>query len=213
VAHEIRNPLSSIKALATFFAGQFASGSEGREAADVMTQEVDRLNRAITELLEFARPTDLKPQPTDMRFLVERSLQLVRQDAADRDIRIETHIDDDLCPVWIDPDRFSQCLLNLYLNAIQAMDKGGTLGVRCRSDGVRQLEIAVSDTGQGIAPADRQQIFNPYFTTKPKGTGLGLAIVHKIVEAHEGRLQVESTAGQGSRFTLRLPCRSEEQSL
>ena len=211
VAHEIRNPLSSIKALATFFAGQFASGSEGREAADVMTQEVDRLNRAITELLEFARPTDLKPQPTDMRFLIERSLQLVRQDAADRDIQIETHIDDDLCPVWIDPDRFSQCLLNLYLNAIQAMDKGGTLWVRCRSNSARQLEIAVSDTGPGIAPADRQQIFNPYFTTKPKGTGLGLAIVHKIVEAHEGRLQVESTAGKGSRFTLRLPCRSEEK--
>jgi len=211
VAHEIRNPLSSIKALATFFAGQFASGSEGREAADVMTQEVDRLNRAITELLEFARPTDLKPQRTDMRLLIERSLQLVRQDAADRDIQIETHIDDALCPVWIDPDRFSQCLLNLYLNAIQAMDKGGTLGVRCRSNSARQLEIAVSDTGQGIAPADRQRIFNPYFTTKPKGTGLGLAIVHKIVEAHEGRLQVESTAGKGSRFTLCLPCRSKEK--
>lgn len=211
VAHEIRNPLSSIKALATFFSGQFASGSEGREAAEVMTQEVDRLNRAITELLEFARPTDLKPQPTDMGFLIERSLQLVRQDAADRDIHIEMHIEDPLCPVWIDPDRFSQCLLNLYLNAIQAMDKGGTLGVRCRSDRDGQLEIAVSDTGRGIAPADRQQIFNPYFTTKPKGTGLGLAIVHKIVEAHEGRLQVESTAGKGSRFTLCLPCRSEEE--
>lgn len=212
VAHEIRNPLSSIKALATFFSGQFASGSEGREAAEVMTQEVDRLNRAITELLEFARPTDLKPQPTDMGFLIERSLQLVRQDAADRDIHIEMHIDDALCPVWIDPDRFSQCLLNLYLNAIQAMDNGGTLGVRCRSNSAGQLEIAVSDTGLGIAPADRQQIFNPYFTTKPKGTGLGLAIVHKIVEAHEGRLQVESTAGKGSRFTLRLPCRNEEES-
>ena len=176
-----------------------------------MTQEVDRLNRAITELLEFARPTDLKPQRTDMRLLIERSLQLVRQDAADRDIQIETHIDDDLCPVWIDPDRFSQCLLNLYLNAIQAMDKGGILGVRCRSDRDRQLEIAVSDTGPGIAPADRQQIFNPYFTTKPKGTGLGLAIVHKIVEAHEGRLQVDSTPPRGSCFTLRLPCRSEEE--
>jgi two-component system sensor histidine kinase HydH len=211
VAHEIRNPLSSIKALATFFSGQFASGSEGREAADVMAQEVDRLNRAITELLEFARPTDLKPQPTDMRFLIERSLQLVRQDATDRDIHIEMHIDDALCPVWIDPDRFSQCLLNLYLNAIQAMDSGGTLTVRCRSDRDRQLEIAVSDTGQGIAPEDRRQIFDPYFTTKPKGTGLGLAIVHKIVEAHEGRLQVESTTGKGSRFTLRLPCRSQEE--
>jgi two-component system sensor histidine kinase HydH len=211
VAHEIRNPLSSIKALATFFAGQFDPGSEGREAADVMAQEVDRLNRAITELLEFARPTDVKLKKTDMKFLVERSLQLVRQDAADRDVRVETIIGEDLCPAWVDPDRFSQCLLNLHLNAIEAMEKGGTLTVGCRTIRGRHLEITVADTGPGIAPEHRKQIFDPYFTTKPKGTGLGLAIVHKIVEAHEGRLLLESSAGRGSCFTLRLPCRPEEK--
>jgi two-component system sensor histidine kinase HydH len=210
VAHEIRNPLSSIKALATFFAGQFDRGSEGREAADVMTQEVDRLNRAITELLEFARPTDLKLQKADLKFLIARSLQLVRQDATDRDIRIEMQIDDNLCPVWVDPDRFAQCLLNLHLNAIEAMESGGTLTVHCRNDR-GGLEITVADTGHGIAPEQRKQVFDPYFTTKPKGTGLGLAIVHKIVEAHEGRLILESTKGRGSRFILRLPCRPEEK--
>jgi two-component system sensor histidine kinase HydH len=211
VAHEIRNPLSSIKALATFFAGQFDPGSEGREAADVMAQEVDRLNRAITELLEFARPTDVKLKRTDLKPLIERSLQLVRQDAADRDVRIETIIGEDRCPAWVDPDRFSQCLLNLHLNAIEAMENGGTLTVRCRTIRGRYLEIAVADTGPGIAPEHRKQIFDPYFTTKPKGTGLGLAIVHKIVEAHEGRLLLESGAGRGSCFTLRLPCRPEEK--
>ena len=210
VAHEIRNPLSSIKALATYFAGQFTSGSEGREAAEVMAQEVDRLNRAITELLEFARPTDMKPQPADMKSLIERSLQLIRQDAADRDIDVEIQCEDHLCPVWIDPDRFTQCLLNLYLNAIQAMDNGGTLSVQCRSGRSRDLEIAVSDTGRGIDPENHKQIFDPYFTTKPKGTGLGLAIVNKIIEAHEGRLQLESTAGQGCCFTVSIPCRTEE---
>jgi two-component system sensor histidine kinase HydH len=210
VAHEIRNPLSSIKALATFFAGQFDQGSEGREAADVMTQEVDRLNRAITELLEFARPTDLKLQEVDIEFLIARSIQLVRQDAADRDIHIETLIDGDLCPIRVDPDRFAQCLLNLHLNAIEAMENGGTLTVRCRSHR-GYLDITVADTGPGIAPEHRKHIFDPYFTTKPKGTGLGLAIVYKIVEAHEGRLMVESTKEQGSRFTLRLPCRPEEK--
>ncbi len=210
VAHEIRNPLSSIKALATFFAGQFDQGSEGREAADVMTQEVDRLNRAITELLEFARPTDLKLQEADIEFLIARSIQLVRQDAADRNIHIETLIDGDLCPVRVDPDRFAQCLLNLHLNAIEAMENGGTLTVRCRSHR-GDLDITVADTGPGIAPEHRKHIFDPYFTTKPKGTGLGLAIVYKIVEAHEGRLMVESTKEQGSRFTLRLPCRPEEK--
>lgn len=211
VAHEIRNPLSSIKALATFFAGQFDTDSEGRKAADVMTQEVDRLNRAITELLEFARPTDLNPQPADLRFLIERSLQLVRQDAADRDIGIDVEIDDALCPVRIDPDRFSQCLLNLHLNAIEAMESGGTLMVRCRTNSGGHLEIAVADTGPGIAPEHRKRIFDPYFTTKAKGTGLGLAIVHKIVEAHKGRLTVESAVGRGSCITLRLPCHPGEK--
>jgi two-component system sensor histidine kinase HydH len=211
VAHEIRNPLSSIKALATFFAGQFAHGSEGREAAAVMTQEVDRLNRAITELLEFARPTDVKPQAAEIPPLIERSLQLVRQDAAERDIRIETRIGDNLCPVWIDPDRFAQCLLNLYLNAIEAMETGGRLTVACRSDQGREIEVAVSDTGPGIDPEHRRQIFDPYFTTKTKGTGLGLAIVHKIVEALDGRLVVESTPGRGSRFVMRMPCRTPEE--
>ena len=213
VAHEIRNPLSSIKALATFFAGQFADGSEGREAAGVMVQEVDRLNRVITELLEFARPTDLKHQPADMAELLERSLQLVRPDAAARDIAVQAQIEDGLCPVWIDPDRFSQCLLNLYLNAIEAMEEGGSLTVQCRTQPSRQLEITVADTGPGIAPEHRRQIFDPYFTTKAKGTGLGLAIVHKIVEAHDGRIRVESTAGRGSRFVLQLPCRPEEETL
>jgi two-component system sensor histidine kinase HydH len=211
VAHEIRNPLSSIKALGTFFSGQFERGSEAREAAEVMAQEVDRLNRAVSELLEFARPTDLKRQPTDLALLLERSLQLVRQDAADRNIRVALQVQKNLCAVRIDPDRFSQCLLNLYLNAIEAMDEGGTLTVNCRSDDRRHLSIAVTDTGAGLPPEKLKQIFDPYFTTKPKGTGLGLAIVFKIVEAHEGKLRVASTPGRGSCFTISLPCRSEEK--
>ena len=130
VAHEIRNPLSSIKGLATYFAGQFDAGSEAREAAGVMVQEVDRLNRVITELLDFARPTDLKRQPTDLSALLVRSLQLVQQDAANQGVDVSLSVDPDLYPVAVDPDRLAQCLLNLYLNAIQAMEGGGTLTVR-----------------------------------------------------------------------------------
>jgi two-component system sensor histidine kinase HydH len=211
VAHEIRNPLSSIKALATYFSGQFARGSEAREAADVMAQEVDRLNRAVSELLEFARPTDLTRREMDLGHLLERSLQLVRQDAADRNIQVALQVDQGLCPVWIDPDRFSQCLLNLYLNAIEAMQDGGRLEIQAHMAGRRRLEIAVSDTGAGIGPEKLKQIFDPYYTTKPKGTGLGLAIVLKIVEAHEGRLQVTSRPAQGSRFAISLPCCTEEK--
>ena len=113
VAHEVRNPLSSIKALATFFAGQFRDGSEAHEAAKVMVQEVDRLNRVITELLEFSRPTDLKRQSSDIGLLISRSIQLIQQDAANKNIDFEVKTEDDICHPWIDPDRLTQCLLNL----------------------------------------------------------------------------------------------------
>jgi two-component system sensor histidine kinase HydH len=208
VAHEIRNPLSSIKGLAAYFAGQFEEGSEAKEATGVMIQEVDRLNRVITELLEFARPADVKRSLTDLTALLTRSLQLIQQDATARNIRIRLEPENSGCTAWIDPDRMAQCLLNLYLNAIQAMDNGGTLSVSCETDSAGLVNIRVNDTGKGIAPEHLGRIFNPYFTTKGKGTGLGLAIVHKIVEAHQGHLLVESSPGKGSTFTLQIPVKA-----
>jgi two-component system sensor histidine kinase HydH len=206
VAHEIRNPLSSIKGLATFFQEQFADGSEAREAAGVMIREVDRLNRVISELLDFARPTDLNRRLSDLPPLINRSIQLIQQDAASQNITIEVHIPDDIRPVSIDPDRLTQCLLNLYLNALQAMPQGGTLTVGCHhEDGGRKVRITVGDTGEGIAAEHLDSIFNPYFTTKNKGTGLGLAIVHKIIEAHQAHLNVESIPGKGTRIMIEIP--------
>lgn len=206
VAHEIRNPLSSIKGLATFFASQFEDGSESRQAAGVMIQEVDRLNRAITELLDFARPTDLRFTPTDLAPLLSRSLQLIEQEAANLDIQIDARIADNICPVMIDADRIAQCLLNIYLNALQAMKDGGTLTIRCEAEGNQHARISVSDTGPGIETEHLKRIFDPYFTTKNKGTGLGLALVSKIMEAHQAQLNVESTPGKGATFTLRFAC-------
>jgi two-component system sensor histidine kinase HydH len=210
VAHEVRNPLSSIKALATFFSGQFDEGSDGKEAAEVMVQEVDRLNRVITELLDFARPSDLKKELTDIGELISRSIKLIQQDASNKNIKIEVDTADDLCPVWIDPDRLAQCLLNLYLNAVQAMHTGGRLTVKCSEHSAEYVEIVVSDTGRGIAPADLNKIFDPYFTTKKKGTGLGLAIVYKIIEAHGGSISVLSVLNKGTTFTLLIPCNLKE---
>jgi two-component system sensor histidine kinase HydH len=200
--------LSSIKGLATFFAAQFEDGSESKQAAGVMIQEVDRLNRVITELLDFARPTDLKCIATELRPLLMRSIQLIQQEAAKLNIQIDTHIPEEICPVMIDADRIAQCLLNLYLNAIQAMEGGGTLTVRCEAEGNQHVRIVVSDTGPGIEADHLSKIFNPYFTTKNKGTGLGLAIVHKIVEAHQARLKVDSAPGKGAAFTLRFACQN-----
>ena len=212
VAHEIRNPLSSIKGMATFFADQFEDGSEARNAAAVMIQEVDRLNRVISELLDFARPTDLNRDVTELPPLIYRSIQLIQQEAVNQNIQIQTCIADDLCPVMIDADRIAQCLLNIYLNAVQAMEDGGTLTVRCFMGDTQQVHIAVSDSGPGIASDHLAMIFDPYFTTKNKGTGLGLAIVHKIAEAHQARLKVDSTPGAGATFTLCIDCHRHELS-
>jgi two-component system, NtrC family, sensor histidine kinase HydH len=208
VAHEIRNPLSSIKGMTTFMAEQFPDGSEAKTAAGVMIQEVDRLNRAISELLDFARPTDLKRQATDIAALLTRSIQLIHQDAANQNVRVDLELADDICPVHVDPDRLNQCLLNLYLNAIQAMTGGGTLRVTCDAENDRYVRIRISDTGPGIAAEHLGRIFDPYFTTKNKGTGLGLAVVHKIVEAHGAHLNVESIVGTGTTMTIQFPCAS-----
>jgi two-component system sensor histidine kinase HydH len=209
VAHEIRNPLSSIKGMATYFREQFADGSEDREAAGVMIREVDRLNRVISELLDFARPTNLNRRVSDLPPLISRSIQLIQQDAASQNIAIDVHMSDAICRVNIDPDRLTQCLLNLYLNALQAMADGGTLTVGCDCEGGRNVRITISDTGEGIAAEHLDSIFNPYFTTKNRGTGLGLAIVHKIIEAHQAHLNVESIPGQGTRMIIEIPCETD----
>jgi len=206
VAHEIRNPLSSIKGLATYFGEKFPVDSEDRNLAGVMIQEVDRLNRVINELLEFARPTDLKRRNYDMNMLIRHCLQLVKQDAADKQIAVHTQLVENICMIYVDPDRLSQCLLNLFLNAIEAMASGGQLTVRSSQEIDDHVRVQVADTGPGIEAHNLENIFNPYFTTKSKGTGLGLAIVHKIVTAHGGHIQVESTPGKGTCFGLTFPC-------
>ena len=211
IAHEIRNPLSSLKGLASFFGGKSPEGSEDKKAARVMISEVDRLNRVISELLEFARPSELKLKPTDLNQLLEHSVRLVRQDAETKGIEINLMKDASLPKALLDPDRFSQCLLNLYLNAIQAMEAGGRLSVKGSMSGPEKtLRITVTDTGKGIERNSLQKIFDPYFTTKPSGTGLGLAIVHKIVEAHKGRIEVRSNPGKGTVFTISIPAASHE---
>jgi two-component system sensor histidine kinase HydH len=209
VAHEVRNPLSSIKALATFFSGQFEVGSEAKDAAEVMIQEVDRLNRVITELLDFARPSDLKRKSHDIELLLSRSIQLIQQDATNKNIDIKLHTESGICSSWIDSDRLAQCLLNLYINAIQAMENGGTLTVQCTAGTADYVNITVKDTGLGISPDQLNKIFDPYFTTKKRGTGLGLAIVYKIIEAHQGQIVVDSTIGEGTSFTITIPCQSQ----
>ena len=210
VAHEIRNPLSSIKGYATYFGQRFPEGSEDREAAHIMVREADRLNRVITELIGIANPTDVRMRPVSLEETVRHALQLLRQDAEQKGISLELRTDAELPLARIDPDRIQQALLNLCLNAFDAMPGGGKLLVELRREASR-LSLTVSDNGEGIPEDLLQNIFNPYFTTKEHGTGLGLANVHNIVEAHGGEIRVSSHSagsdgkGGGTVFTLLLP--------
>jgi len=205
VAHEIRNPLSSIKGIASYFKNKFEEDSDDKEAAGVMIQEVDRLNRVISELLEFARPTQLNLKATDVNDMLEHSVRLIQQEAATKGITIKLNLSQQRLAAEMDSDRFSQCLLNLYLNSLQAMDSGGQLTIEYSITERNLIKIEIKDTGSGIKSEDLNKIFDPYFTTKTKGTGLGLAIVHKIIEAHKGEIKVHSVFGQGTAFTIIIP--------
>lgn len=205
VAHEVRNPLSSIKGYATYFSGLFEEESSNKKAADIIISEVERLNRVISELLEVARPSDIQRRDTQLDSLLESTLDLVKQEAENSGVVISTVISDGLPLMSLDPDRFSQALINLYLNAIQAMkDDGGTMEILVATEH-GHVSLTISDTGCGIPPSDVGNIFDPYYTSKSTGTGLGLSIVHKIIEAHGGKIDVDSTLGRGTTFKIQLP--------
>jgi len=206
VAHEIRNPLSSIKGFATYFKERYYDVPENQQISNLMIQEVDRLNRVVGQLHEFARPINVSEKSIQIKAFLKDSLKLIERQASEANISIRTDFDSEIDEVLIDPDKINQVLLNLYLNAIESMDNGGSLTVTLSKNLKKNgMEIKVSDTGTGITEDDFSHIFDPYFTTKASGTGLGLAIVHNIMEAHGGEITIESRSGQGTGVTIFLP--------
>jgi two-component system sensor histidine kinase HydH len=213
VAHEIRNPLSSIKGFATYFKERYHNKPDDLQIANIMIQEVDRLNKVIGQLLDFARPVKISKKNVSLASLIQNSVKLVERQAEEKSIEIQTGISDNIRTAFFDPDRVNQVLLNLYLNSLDAMEDSGRLSVDVfAGEQNSELAIKVSDSGYGINREDLAHIFDPYFTTKSTGTGLGLAIAHNIVEAHGGRIAVKSDPGQGTAFTIYLPMTSEDKS-
>lgn len=207
VAHELRNPLSSIKGYATYFSSRFPEDSEDHEAARIMVQEVDRLNRVISDLIGVSRPTDIHPAPTDMGRLVDDILRLLSQDAGQRGVELAR--EGPSVFACIDPDRLRQAVLNVCLNAVEAMPDGGKVRL-CLSSDENHVMLDVVDNGPGIPSELLSRIFDPYFTTKSQGTGLGLVITMNIVEAHGGLVQVSSEPGQGTTVHFSLPRRPSD---
>jgi len=206
VAHEIRNPLSSIKGFATYFGKRYEENSSDRQTADIMVKEVERINRSITQLLEFAKPMSVEKKPVDINVMIEHSLKLVYHDIVQKKIQTKVDINLEKPLIYTDGDRMNQVLLNLYINAIQAMEEDGKLGISVQEKEQQGIiEIMVKDNGAGISKETLNLIFDPYFTTRPTGTGLGLSIVHTIIENLGGSIKVQSTKGEGSCFIINLP--------
>ena len=213
VAHEIRNPLSSIRGFAQYLRNTLKDKPREKEYAETIVSEVDRINRVVTDLLTFARPMEAQLAPADVTELVESTVRLVQADARSRDVGIQMNLSD-LSIIPLDTHQIKQALLNLLLNSLQAVDSGGSIEVGAELDpSVSRLKIWVEDDGPGIAPDQKEKIFDPFFTTREKGTGLGLAIVHKIVENHNGEINLQSPpAGKvrGCRFTISIPVQSHD---
>ena len=163
-----------------------------------------QINRILTELLETARPKPPQFQVNDIAATAEHAVMFARQQAITKRIMIELEKGEDIPPVDHDPNQINQVLLNLLLNAIQAMDKPGSIYVSLRRDNDDVL-ITVADEGKGISPENLPNIFRPFFTTKGHGTGLGLSLARRIVEAHGGTIRVRSEVGKGTQFVVRLP--------
>ena len=206
VAHELRNPLSSIKGLAILLKSRFQEKSSDQETADILVQEVERLNRSIGELLDYARPQKLIKKDVHPEEVVGKAVSLIRMDAESVGVRVDIQLEEGLPLVQADPDKLNQVFLNLLLNSIQAMEHGGHLEIRVMAQG-RDVIFTVKDTGCGVSEQDLPRIFDPYFTTKPEGTGLGLAMSVKIIEEHGGSMSFQSEADVGTTVVVSLPCK------
>ena len=203
LVHEIRNPLAGIKGAVEIIADELAPSSPRREFAALAQREIDRLDKLVGEFLRFARPAQLAQTPADLNEIVRSVAALLEQPAAAQNVTIKQSLATNLPLITVDSEQVKQVLLNLGLNALQAMPDGGVVTFRTVRQG-DSLTIEVEDEGGGVTPALAARIFEPFFTTKEKGVGLGLSIAHKIATQHGGALTL-TNGPRGAVFQFRLP--------
>ena len=204
LAHEIRNPLAGIAGVIEIIGRDLPSTSPARSVVKDVRQEIARINNIVTDLLQTARPHPPHVSKSDLNTTVEHAVMLGRQQAMAKSTEIVLHKDLSLPEVEHDSDQIHQVMLNLLLNALQAIDGPGRVTVTVK----RQAEFAsveVADNGRGIAPEHLPSIFRPFYTTKGDGTGLGLPLARRVVEDHHGTIEVSSRVGEGSKFVVKLP--------
>ncbi len=203
VAHEIRNPLSSIDLYAGLIAGDLPASDERKQHIEKVIEEVRRLNGVISEFLEFARPAPAQPQPTELAPLVANAAFLLAPEMQAAGISYEERVAPDLV-CYIDAEQMERALVNLMKNAVQAMRDGGHLTVRATVAG-EEVVVEVADDGSGMSEEVQARLFEPFFTTKEQGSGLGMALVARAIEENRGRIEIDSRQGAGTVCRLRLP--------
>jgi signal transduction histidine kinase len=205
LAHEIKNPLNAIGSAALYLKKNFR-GELAREFSKVIYDEVMRINKLTSNLLNFARPLRSELKPYDINLLVLETVNLLKEESEERGVAIESKLQDNPAEVLVDYNLMKQLLINLILNSFDAVSGEGVIRVATSAENGDVL-ISVSDNGTGIAESDQERIFNPFFTTKTRGTGLGLAFSRKVAKEHGGDIEVRSTPGEGSEFTIHIPAR------
>lgn len=211
IAHEIRNPLTSINILIHSLTESLPPETSHREDLKVIEEEIQRINEIVEQFLRFAKPAPPLFKETEIAPVFDETLQLLKP-RLERD-RISVHREfDALPPITLDRDQMKQVVLNLLINAIQAMPEGGRLDLSARISGDSLwMKLSIRDSGMGIPPEDIGKLFDPFFSTKEGGIGLGLSIAHRIIDQHHGKVEVESHPGEGTTFHLWLPLNQKEK--
>jgi hypothetical protein len=204
LAHEIRNPLAGIAGVIDIIGRDLPASSPARAMVKDVRLEINQINRILTDILETARPHPPQMMRSNLNTTVEHAVMLARQQVLSHPIKIELRKAPDLAEVEHDSDQIHQVVLNLLLNAVQAIDGPGTVNVQISSKNDCAI-VTVTDTGRGMSEQQITQIFRPFYTTRSNGTGLGLSLVRRIVEEHQGHIQVKSEPGNGSTFEVQLP--------
>lgn len=206
VSHEIKSPLGIIRSTAEILEKRIKKVAPGNEhLAKIIIDETSRLNTITMEFLDFARPQELKLRKGDVNEVVKKTLDFIQPKANEQGVKIHNRISTGSLPVDHDSELLYRALLNIVVNALQAMPTGGDLYVLTRRGAEGSVEIEVRDTGCGMSENKMEYIFNPFYTDKQKGTGLGLSITKNIIDSHQGSLQVSSTEDEGTTFVVALP--------
>jgi signal transduction histidine kinase len=204
VSHEIKNPLGIIQSTAEFLADMPDAVETQKRLSRVITEESVRLNRIVTEFLDFARPQVPDFRECDLKEIIRKNLSFLTPELDKKDIVVRISQEDEPIKLKADEELLYRAFLNIFINAIQAMDHGGEILIGVEENRDHCL-VKIRDTGCGIGDEKMSRIFNPFYTTKEKGTGLGLPIVKKIIEAHDGTISLESNAGEGTLVIVLLP--------